>query len=161
MPRHNHPLRPVPAASLSLSSHLSITSSDLIWGSMIIRVSRGQLVGMRPSPLGTDLYTLPDTGPETPDPTHIHIAQHTPNQNNAAKYCPLISHLTTSLPKQVYHSFSTFLEKCSIPSLARQWISEWVLSVKNMDKNFTIIHNTPVHQLTSCISENWVFEVLF
>ncbi len=47
---------------------------------------------------------------------------------------------------------SSNLEKCSIPSIADQWMlcSEWVPSewVQTAD-NITIIHTSPVHQLTS------------
>ncbi len=46
------------------------------------------------------------------------------------------------------------LEKCSIASLAQQWIlcSEWVPSEwesKQLIKTSQVIHTTPVHQLTS------------
>ncbi len=47
----------------------------------------------------------------------------------------------------------TDLEKCSITLLAHQWIlcSEWVPSewVQTADKNITVTHTSPVHQLTS------------
>ncbi len=46
-------------------------------------------------------------------------------------------------------------------SLAQQWIlcSEWVPSewVQTADKNITLIHTTPVHQLTSCKANSSVF----
>ncbi len=54
---------------------------------------------------------------------------------------------------------SSDLEKCSIASLTQQWMlcSEWVPSewVQTADKNITIIHTTPVHQLTSGEDQSW------
>ncbi len=60
---------------------------------------------------------------------------------------------------------SSELEKCSIPSLAQQWIlcSEWVPSEwesKQLIKhhnNPQVIHTTPVHQLMSCEAKSCVF----
>ncbi len=56
---------------------------------------------------------------------------------------------------------SSDLEKCSIPSLAHQWIlcSEWVPSEwesKQLIKT-TVIHTTPVHQFTSCKVKSCMF----
>ncbi len=47
-------------------------------------------------------------------------------------------------------SIGTDLKKCRVTSLAQQWMlcSEWVPSEWESDKNITIIHTTPVHQLT-------------
>ncbi len=54
---------------------------------------------------------------------------------------------------------SSDLEKCVSASVSQQWIlcSEWVPSkwVQTADKNITIIHNTPVHQLTSWEDKRW------
>ncbi len=62
---------------------------------------------------------------------------------------------------------SSDLEKCSTPSLACQWIlcSEWVPSEwESKHKNITIIHTTPVHQLTSWENKYWnksIIKMLF
>ncbi len=54
---------------------------------------------------------------------------------------------------------SSDLEKCSITSLAHQW--KWMgavrMRVQTADKNITIIHTTPVHQLTSWEVKSSVF----
>ncbi len=54
---------------------------------------------------------------------------------------------------------SSDFEKCSIASLAHQWI--WMgtvrMRVKTADKNITIIHTTSVQQLTSCEAKSCVF----
>ncbi len=44
---------------------------------------------------------------------------------------------------------SSDLEKSSITSLALQWMGAVRMRVQTADKNITIIHTTPVHQLTS------------
>ncbi len=85
--------------SLSLHAHLSIASSDLIWGLWLFR---GNLVvswlAWRPSPLRTDLYTLPDTGPDPSTFTRSTATQM--SECNAAKLLPSnILFLTTSVPK--------------------------------------------------------------
>ncbi len=46
---------------------------------------------------------------------------------------------------QVCFSFWTDLEKCSIPL---QWMGAVRMRVQTADKNITILHTTPVHQLT-------------
>ncbi len=55
---------------------------------------------------------------------------------------------------------SSDLEKCSIASLAQQCMlcSEWVPSEWESDKNITIIHSNPVHQLTSGEDKSCVYE---
>ncbi len=70
-----------------------------------------------------------------------------PKKRTFAEY--LLTHLLFVL------SSETDLEKFSISSLAHQWIlcSEWVavrMRVQTADKNITIIHTTPIHQLMSC-----------
>ncbi len=58
--------------------------------------------------------------------------------------------------------FKSDLEKCSIPSLVHQWM--WMgavrMRVQTADINITIIHTTPVHQLTSCISLLVIFCII-
>ncbi len=80
-------------------------------------------------------------------------------------------HLKWSFPENVLNLrpskirvcffMGTDLEKCSITSLAHQWIlcREWVPSEwesKQLIKNITIIHTTPVYQLMSCKVKSWV-----
>ncbi len=52
---------------------------------------------------------------------------------------------------------SSDLEKCVSASVSHQWMlcSEWVPSEWESDKNITIIHTTPVHQLTSGEDKSW------
>ncbi len=54
---------------------------------------------------------------------------------------------------------STDLERYSITSFTQQWMlcSEWVPSEWESDKNITIIHTTPVHQLSSGEAKSCVF----
>ncbi len=74
----------------------------------------------------------------------------------------------TGHPRWRWVSFfiNTDLEKCSIASLTHQWIicSEWVPSewAQTADKNITIIHTTPVHQLLSFEVKSFIktFELL-
>ncbi len=50
------------------------------------------------------------------------------------------------------------LEKCSIASLALQWMGAVRMRVQTADKNITIIHTTPVHLITCVKVKNCVFE---
>ncbi len=52
---------------------------------------------------------------------------------------------------------SSGLYKCVSASVSQQWMlcSEWVPSEWESDKNITIIHTTPVHQLTSGEDKRW------
>ncbi len=70
----------------------------------------------------------------------------------------------TLRPSKIRMSLSSSdLEKCSIASLAQQWMlcSEWVPSEWESDKNITIIiHTTPVHQLMSSEDKSCVYHGL-
>ncbi len=61
--------------------------------------------------------------------------------------------------REVCFYIRTDLEKFSVTSLAHQCFlcSEWVPSewVQTADKDITIIHTTPVQQLTSCEVKSW------
>ncbi len=54
---------------------------------------------------------------------------------------------------------SSDLEECSISSVsamdALQWMGAVRMRVQTVDKNITIIHNTPVHHLTSGEDKSW------
>ncbi len=52
---------------------------------------------------------------------------------------------------------SSDLEKCSSTMDALQWMGAVRMRVQTADKNITIIHTTPVHQLTSWEDKSCVF----
>ncbi len=62
-------------------------------------------------------------------------------------------------------SSEQILEKCSIASLAQKWIlavqGAVRMRIQTADTNITIIHITPVHQLTSLWEEETTHQHIF
>ncbi len=52
---------------------------------------------------------------------------------------------------------SSDLEKCSISSVSAMDALQWMgaVRIQTADKNISIIHTTPVHQLTSSEDKSW------